>query len=108
MVNVLKLVHVEIGNYGVDAQREVFVAALECLQTGIGTHGSLKIPLDAAHNIVLLPNSIQRKIDNHLGCGGSLQDTLDASRYNFILNAIGGYIDNTWAAMSIGGLDHFR
>ena len=54
------------------AQREVLVASLQRFETGIGAHGTLEIALDAAYDIVLFADTVQREVDDHLRSGSSL------------------------------------
>ena len=58
-VDVLKLVYIEIRDDCMHTQREVLIAPLQSLQTGIRAHGTLEIALDTTHDIMLHSNTIQ-------------------------------------------------
>ncbi len=105
-VDVLKLVDIEGGDHRMHPQREVFITPFQGFQPGIGTHGTLEIALDAAHDVMFFAHAIQRQVDDHIAGGSGLQHAFDAIGDDLILNAIGGDVDDAGPAMAIGGGDH--
>src|SRR5271167_4622694 len=87
-------------------QRKVFVVVLQRLQTCVGAHSPLKIAFDTTHTIMLFTNAIYRKVDNNLTGGSSLQDALDATGDNLILDAIGRNVNDARTTMPRGCFNH--
>src|SRR3989442_5560544 len=55
---------------------------------------------------MFLTHAIQGQIDDHFTGGSRLQDAFDASGDDFILNAVGGNIDDARTTVSISRFNH--
>src|SRR5581483_3323521 len=104
----VKFINIEVRDNRVNAEREVLVAVLERLETGVGAHGAREVATHAAHGIVFFAHAVQREINNHLASRRGLQHTLDARRDNCILNPVCRDIDDAGAAVAIRRLNNLR
>ncbi len=64
--------------------------------------------LAQGRRVMTLTNSVQRQVNDHVRARRSLEDLLNATRNDFILNAIGRDIDDAWTAMAISRTYHLR